>query len=276
MFPNWPAVNRGGRITRRAHIGSSATGMVASRGPRGGSSKWSCIKADIPRRIFMKILIIEDDLETAEFVAGGLQARGHVTRIAENGREGFEAGAAETFDVVVLDRMLPGLDGLSVVTLLRSEGVSTPVLFLTNLSGVDDRVEGLGAGGDDYLVKPFAFDELLARLEALARRPTLGSRSTVLVAGDLEIDLVTRTVRRGSALIDLQPREFRLLEVLMRNEGRLITRKMLLEQVWGFHFDPRTNIVETLMSRLRSKIDRGSAALIQTVRGAGYNLRAPE
>jgi two-component system OmpR family response regulator len=223
----------------------------------------------------MKILIIEDDSETADFVAAGLQARGHATRIAENGRQGFEAATAETFDVVVLDRMLPGLDGLSVVALLRAEGVSTPVLFLTNLAGVDDRVDGLGAGGDDYLVKPFAFDELLARLEALARRPILGNTPTVLTAGDLEMDLVERTVRRGSAIIDLQPREFRLLEVLMRGEGRLITRKMLLEQVWGFNFDPRTNIVETHISRLRSKIDRGRAALIQTVRGAGYSLRAP-
>jgi two-component system OmpR family response regulator len=223
----------------------------------------------------MKILIIEDDSETADFVAVGLQARGHVTRIAENGRQGFEAATAETFDVIVLDRMLPGLDGLSVVALLRSEGVSTPVLFLTNLSGVDDRVDGLGAGGDDYLVKPFAFDELLARLEALARRPILGNTPTVLTAGDLEMDLVARTVRRGSAIIDLQPREFRLLEVLMRGEGRLITRKMLLEHVWGFNFNPRTNIVETHISRLRSKIDRGRATLIQTVRGAGYSLRAP-
>ena len=223
----------------------------------------------------MKILVIEDDSETAEFVALGLQARGHVTKIAENGRQGFEAAGAETFDVIVLDRMLPEFDGLSVVALLRSEGVSTPVLFLTNLSGVDDRVDGLGAGGDDYLVKPFAFEELLARLQALARRPTLGSALTVLSAGDLEMDLVARTVRRGSVVIDLQPREFRLLEVLMRSEGRLITRKMLLEQVWGFHFDPRTNIVETHISRLRSKIDRGRVALIQTVRGAGYSLRAP-
>jgi two-component system OmpR family response regulator len=223
----------------------------------------------------MKILIIEDDSETADFVAAGLQARGHATRVAANGRQGFEIAAADTFDVIVLDRMLPGLDGLSVVALLRSEGVSTPVLFLTNLSGVDDRVEGLGAGGDDYLVKPFAFEELLARLQAQARRPTLGSTPTVLSAGDLEVDLVARTVRRGGVAIDLQPREFRLLEVLMRSEGRLITRKMLLEQVWGFHFDPRTNIVETHISRLRSKIDRGGAALIHTVRGAGYSLRAP-
>jgi two-component system OmpR family response regulator len=223
----------------------------------------------------MKILIIEDESETADFVAAGLQAHGYVTKIATNGRQGFETAAAETFDVIVLDRMRPGLDGLSVAALLRSEGVSTPVLFLTNLSGVDDRVEGLDAGGDDYLVKPFAFEELIARLHALARRPTLGSTPTVLTASDLEMDLVARTVRRGGAVVELQPREFRLLEVLMRGDGRLITRKMLLEQVWGFHFDPRTNIVETHISRLRSKIDRGRVALIQTVRGAGYSLRAP-
>jgi len=223
----------------------------------------------------MKVLIIEDDAETAEFVASGLTASGHQPAIAANGRDGLQAAIADKFDVVVLDRMLPGLDGLSVIALMRSEGVSTPVLFLTNLSGIDDRVEGLAAGGDDYLVKPFAFEELLARLGALARRPTLGASTTVLSAGDLELDLVGRTVRRGGDAIELQPREFRLLEVLLRSEGRLVTRKMLLEQVWGFNFDPRTNIVETHISRLRTKIDRGRAALIQTVRGAGYVLRAP-
>jgi two-component system, OmpR family, response regulator len=223
----------------------------------------------------MKVLIVEDDPETADFIAGRLQSQGHEPRIATNGREGFEIGAAEPFDVIVLDRMLPGLDGLSVVALLRSEGVSTPILFLTNLSGVDDRVEGLAAGGDDYLVKPFAFEELLARLHAMARRPTLGGSQTLLSAGDLEINLVARTVRRAGETIELQPREFRLLEVLLRSEGKLVTRKMLLEQVWGFHFDPRTNIVETHISRLRTKIDKGRAALIQTVRGAGYTLRAP-
>ena len=171
--------------------------------------------------------------------------------------------------------MLPGLDGLSVVALLRAEGVSTPVLFLTNLSGVDDRVEGLGAGGDDYLVKPFAFEELLARLYALARRPTLGGSPIRLAAGDLEVDLIARTVKRAGETIELQPREFRLLEVLLRGDGRLVTRRMLLEQVWGFNFDPRTNIVETLISRIRTKIDRGRAPMIQTVRGGGYVLRAP-
>jgi two-component system OmpR family response regulator len=223
----------------------------------------------------MKVLIVEDDAETADFISAGLRSRGHAPTLAANGREGFEIAVAGSFDVIILDRMLPELDGLSVVAFLRSEGVSTPVLFLTNLSGVDDRVEGLGSGGDDYLVKPFALEELVARLHALARRPTLGSTPSLLAAGDLEVDLVARTVRRGGEAIELQPREFRLLEVLLRSEGRLVTRKMLLEQVWGFHFDPRTNIVETHISRLRSKIDRGRTALIQTVRGAGYSLRAP-
>jgi two-component system, OmpR family, response regulator len=224
----------------------------------------------------MKILIVEDDEETAGFIAGGLEARGHETTVASDGREGFVQAAGDRFDVLILDRMLPQLDGLSVVALMRAEGVSTPVLFLTNLSGIDDRVDGLEAGGDDYLVKPFAFEELMARLTALARRPTLGASSTVLKAGDLEMDLVARTVRRGGEDIDLQPREFRLLEFLMRSEGRVVTRKMLLEQVWEYNFDPKTNIVETHISRLRTKIDRGrGVSLIQTVRGAGYTLRVP-
>jgi two-component system, OmpR family, response regulator len=223
----------------------------------------------------MKTLIIEDDAETAEFIAAGLRSRGHESTLAGDGREGFEIAAHETFDVLILDRMLPGLDGLSVVALLRAKGVSTPVLFLTSLSGVDDRVEGLGAGGDDYLVKPFVFEELLARLYALARRPTLGGSPTRLAAGDLEVDLIARTVKRAGETIELQPREFRLLEVLLRGDGRLVTRRMLLEQVWGFNFDPRTNIVETHISRIRTKIDRGRAPMIQTVRGAGYVLRAP-
>ena len=210
----------------------------------------------------MKTLIIEDDAETAEFIAAGLRSRGHESTLAGDGREGFEIAAHETFDVLILDRMLPGLDGLSVVALLRAKGVSTPVLFLTNLSGVDDRVEGLGAGGDDYLVKPFVFEELLARLYALARRPTLGGSPTRLAAGDLEVDLIARTVKRAGETIELQPREFRLLEVLLRGDGRLVTRRMLLEQVWGFNFDPRTNIVETHISRIRTKIDRGRAPMI--------------
>jgi two-component system OmpR family response regulator len=225
----------------------------------------------------MKFLIIEDDAETADSIAAELKTRGHDVRIARERRAGFEAAMEDRYVAILLDRMMPELDGLGVVTLLRAEGVSTPVLFLTNLSGIDDRVDGLEAGGDDYLVKPFAFEELMARLTALARRPTLGSSPTVLSAGDLEMDLVSRTVRRGGESIDLQPREFRLLEFLLRSEGRVVTRKMLLERVWEFHFDPQTNIVETHISRLRAKIDRGRAApLIQTVRGVGYLLRVAD
>jgi two-component system, OmpR family, response regulator len=221
----------------------------------------------------MKILVVEDHDGTAEFIVAGLKARGHDAAVARDGREGYERAVADRFDAIVLDRMLPTLDGLGVVALLRKDGVSTPVIFLTNLSGIDDRVDGLEAGGDDYLVKPFALDELMARLAALARRPTMGASQTLLRAGDLEMDLVARIVRRNGETIDLQPREFRLLEFLMRSEGRLVTRKMLLEQVWEFNFDPKTNIVETHMSRLRSKIDRGGPSLIHTVRGAGYTLR---
>jgi two-component system, OmpR family, response regulator len=223
----------------------------------------------------VKVLVVEDDEGTAEFIAAGLATRGHEPTVARDGREGYERASADSFDVIVLDRMLPKLDGLGVVALMRKDGVSTPVLFLTNLSGIDDRVEGLEAGGDDYLVKPFAFEELMARLTALARRPTLGASQTLLKAGDLEMDVVARSVRRGGESIDLQPREFQLLEFLLRAEGRLVTRTMLLEQVWEYHFDPKTNIVETHISRLRSKIDRGGPSLIQTLRGAGYSLRVP-
>src|SRR5580704_15737692 len=205
----------------------------------------------------MRVLIVEDDAETFVYLRAQLEAVGHAVAGAPNGRDGLLIAAEPGFDVIVLDRMLPELDGVSLVSKLRRAGIQTPVLFLTNLAGVDDRVEGLAAGGDDYLVKPFAFEELLARLQALARRPTLGSSPTVLTAGDLEMDLVARTVRRGGEAIELQPREFSLLEYLLRSDGRIVTRKMLLEQVWDFHFDPRTNIVETHISRLRTKIDRG-------------------
>ncbi|MGD0564748.1 MAG: response regulator transcription factor [Roseiarcus sp.] len=225
----------------------------------------------------MKILIVEDDEDSAAFLAEGIAARGHEASVARNGRDGLLMATGEPrYDVVVVDRMLPQLDGLSLVKAMRSADVSTPALFLTNLSGIDDRVEGLEAGGDDYLVKPFAFTELMARLTALARRPVLGAEPTVLNVLDLEMDLIRRTVRRGGQPIDLQPREFQLLEFLMRSEGRVLTRSMLLEKVWDFHFDTRTNIVETHISRLRAKVDRGQAVpLIQTLRGAGYSLRAP-
>ena len=221
----------------------------------------------------MKILIVEDDPENASFLRDRLGELGHTVTVASNGRDGLFEAAEAKYDVVVLDRMLPELDGLDLVRRMRRAGVATPVLFLTNLSGIDDRVEGLEAGGDDYLVKPFAFSEFMARLIALARRPPLGD-GTVLTVADLEMDLIKRTVRRAGAPIDLQPREFRLLEYLLRNEGRVVTRTMLLEHVWDFHFDPKTNIVETHISRLRSKINRGQAAeLIHTLRGAGYSLR---
>jgi two-component system, OmpR family, response regulator len=222
----------------------------------------------------MRILIVEDDDETAAYLKAQLAALGHVVAVASDGWNGLLRAADPDYDVIVLDRMLPELDGLGVVTRLRSAGIRTPVLFLTNLSGIDDRVDGLAAGGDDYLVKPFAFAEFLARLIALARRPPLGEQKAVLVFADLEMDLIKRTVARGGEPIELQPREFRLLEYLVRNEGRVVTRKMLLENVWDFHFDPRTNIVETHVSRLRAKVDRGHGVdLIHTLRGVGYSLR---
>jgi two-component system, OmpR family, response regulator len=225
----------------------------------------------------VKILIVEDDAETASYVAAGLGEYGHVVDRAQNGRDGLFLAAGQTYDVMIVDRMLPGLDGLSLVKTVRSAGVGTPVLFLTTLGGIDDRVAGLEAGGDDYLVKPFAFAELNARLNALVRRPAMAPVETVLRIADLEMDLLKRTATRGGQDLDLQPREFKLLEYLMRHAGRVVTRTMLLEQVWDFHFDPKTNIVETHISRLRSKVDRAfDTELIHTVRGAGYMLRAPD
>jgi len=224
----------------------------------------------------MKALLIEDDTETAAYIVNGLTEAGLVVDHAENGHDGLLLAAGESYDVMIVDRMLPGLDGLAIVKTIRGAGVKTPVLFLTTMAGVDDRVEGLEAGGDDYLVKPFAFSELLARLHALARRPPLSAEETVLKVADLEMDLIRRNVTRGGQPIDLQPREFRLLEYLMRNAGRVVTRTMLLEQVWEFHFDPKTNVVETHISRLRAKVDKPfDGELIHTVRGAGYSLHAP-
>jgi two-component system OmpR family response regulator len=224
----------------------------------------------------MKVLLIEDDEETSAYVARGLREHGHVVDAAATGRDGLFLAAEGGHDVLIVDRMLPGLDGIGVAQALRGMGVKAPVLFLTALGGVGDRVRGLEAGGDDYLVKPFAFAELLARVNALARRPPLSDTPTMLRAGDLEMDLLKRTVTRGGHLVELQPREFQLLEFLLRNADRVVTRTMLLESVWDFHFDPRTNIVETHMSRLRAKLaQHGDAELIHTVRGAGYVLRAP-
>ena len=225
----------------------------------------------------MKLLVVEDDDETAAFLLRALQEAGHVVDRASTGRDGLLLAAGEPYDVIVLDRMLPPPDGLAIVRTIRAAGVKAPVLLLTALGGIDDRVEGLEAGADDYLVKPFAFAELLARVNALARRPPPQDAPTALQVGDLNLDMLKRSVTRGRARIELQPREFQILAFLMRNAGRVVTRTMLLESVWGFHFDPKTNIVETHVSRLRSKVDRGRGAqLIHTVRGAGYCIREPE
>ncbi len=224
----------------------------------------------------MRILFIEDDRATRDYVARGLTEAGHVCDVLGDGREALAHAIHEDYDVLVVDRMLPGIDGLSLVRALRAAGTRTPVLFLTAIGGIDDRVEGLEAGADDYLVKPFAFSELLARINALARRPPASNEQTVLQVADLKMDLLRRRVTRAGQEIELQPREFTLLEVLMRNAGRVVTRTMLLERVWDFHFDPKTSVVETHVSRLRAKIDKPfPTPLLQTVRNIGYSLRAP-
>ena len=222
----------------------------------------------------MKVLLIEDDRRTAEYVCLGLRENGYVVDHAEDGKQGFFLAEEESYDAIIVDRMLPGVDGLTIVKMLRSSGIKVPIMFLTTMDGIDDRVEGLDAGADDYLVKPFAFAELFARLSALLRRPPLSEVTIRLKVGDLEMDLLKRTLRRGGKNIELQPQEFKLLEYFMRSEGRAVTRTMLLENVWGFHFDPQTSIVETHISRLRAKIDRGfDRELLKTVRGVGYCLR---
>ncbi|TPW32609.1 response regulator transcription factor [Martelella alba] len=226
----------------------------------------------------MRILVIEDDRRTADFLGRGLGEAGHVCDIVGNGRDGLQHAlmVPENYDLLIVDRMLPDLDGLSLVREVRAARVKTPMLFLTAIGGVDDRVEGLEAGADDYLVKPFAFSELVARINALGRRPPAQEQQTVLRVADLEMDLVGRVVRRGAQVIELQPREFTLLEVLLRAEGRVLTRAMLLEKVWDFHFDPQTSVVETHISRLRAKIDKPFAVqLLHTVRNTGYSLHAP-
>jgi two-component system OmpR family response regulator len=223
----------------------------------------------------VRILLIEDDPETAEYVVAGLQNEGHELEIAADGRTGLLRAASETWDLLIVDRMLPGLDGLAVVRTLRASGLATPALFLTTMGGIDDRVTGLNAGADDYLTKPFAFAELVARITALGRRPQRSTRETMLRVADLELDLLTRAVRRGGQDVELQPREYELLAYLMKHAGQVVTRTMLLENVWDFHFDPRTSLVESHISRLRGKIDRDRPELIHTVRGAGYCIRAP-
>ncbi len=225
----------------------------------------------------MQILVIEDDREAARFMVRGLRDSGHVVDHAADGLDGLAMAKAGHYDALVVDRMLPGMDGLGIVSTLRGDGIDTPILFLSALGEVDDRVRGLQAGGDDYLAKPYAFAELLARLEALVRRREPPQVQTRLVVGDLELDLLTRSVRRAGHRIDLQPREFRLLEYLMRHAGQAVTRTMLLENVWEYHFDPQTNVIDVHISRLRAKIDKGfEPQLLHTVRGAGYMLRAAD
>ncbi|HXQ52556.1 MAG TPA: response regulator transcription factor [Stellaceae bacterium] len=221
----------------------------------------------------MRILVIEDDREAAAYLVKGLTESGHRVDLADEGRQGLERAREGRFDAMIIDRMLPEFDGLSIVAALRAARDLTPVLVLSAMGAVEDRVTGLRAGCDDYLPKPFAFSELLARLEALTRR---GSAETRLVVADLEMDLIARTVTRAGRAIDLLPREFSLLEYLMRHAGDIVTRTMLLEKVWDHHFDPQTNVIDVHVSRLRQKIDKGfDHPLLHTVRGAGYSVRAP-
>ena len=227
-------------------------------------------------QIAMKILLIEDDADTAAYIIEGLRQLGYTLDHVADGKRGMHVALNESYDVIIVDRMLPGLDGLSIVKAMRAAGVRTPVLFLSTLGGLDDRVIGLESGGDDYLVKPFALSELAARLSALARRPAMAAIDVVLRVADLEMDLLKRAVTRHGKPIDLQPREFRLLEYLMRHAGQVVTRTMLLENVWDFHFDPKTTLVDTHMSRLRAKVDRDfEVELIHTVRGQGYSIDGP-
>ncbi len=223
----------------------------------------------------MRVLVVEDDHETANYLIKGLRESGHVVDHAPDGVEGLEMARGQSYDAAIVDRMLPRLDGLSLVKRMREDGNETPVLFLSALGAVDDRVKGLKAGGDDYLTKPYAFAELLARVEALVRRRQPAAVQTRLQVGNLELDLLSRTAMRAGQPVDLQPREFLLLEYLMRHAGQVVTRTMLLENVWDYHFDPQTNVIDVHISRLRAKIDKGfDEPLLHTVRGAGYCLRA--
>ena len=228
----------------------------------------------------MRLLIIEDDREAVAYLAKAFREAGHLADQAGDGLDGYALAREGDYDVLIVDRMLPKLDGLSLIRSLREQEVTTPVLILSALGQVDDRVKGLRAGGDDYLPKPYAFSELLARTEVLARRrsaPAGGAEATAYRVGDLELDRLSHRVTRSGREIVLQPREFRLLEYLMRHAGQVVTRTMLLENVWDYHFDPQTNVIDVHVSRLRAKIDRGyEHALIQTVRGAGYILRPEE
>jgi two-component system OmpR family response regulator len=226
----------------------------------------------------MRVLLVEDDSQVAAYLLKGLKEQGHNVDHAADGKNGLFLATSEDYDAMVIDRMLPELDGLAIVKSVRAAGKTTPMLILSALGDVDARVEGLRAGGDDYLTKPFAFSELLARLDALLRRARqIPAADTTLRIADLELDQLTRTVRRGGHVIALQPREYRLLEYLMSNAGRIVTRTMLLEQLWDYHFDPQTNVIDVHISRLRGKIDKNfDPPLLQTVRGAGYMIREPE
>jgi two-component system, OmpR family, response regulator len=225
----------------------------------------------------MKLLVVEDDRETASYLQKGLGESGYIIDCAGDGRQGLFMASSGGYQAIVLDRMLPQMDGLSMLSALRAAEIRTPALILSALGTVDDRVKGLRAGGDDYLVKPFAFSELLARLEALLRRGGAATTTTALRVADLELDLLSRSVKRAGKPIELLPREFRLLEYLMRNAGHVVTRTMLLEHVWDYHFDPQTNVIDVHVSRLRQKIDKNfDRPLLSTVRGAGYCLRPPE
>lgn len=222
----------------------------------------------------MRVLIVEDDREIAHFVQRGLKESGHGADVAPDGDAGLELALSGDFDAIIVDRMLPGRDGLSLIQALRAAAIRTPVLILSALGEVDDRVKGLKAGGDDYLTKPFALTELLARIEALGRRAAPEENATRYAVGDLVLDRLSHKVSRGGEPITLQPREYRLLEYLMRNAGQVVTRTMLLENVWDYHFDPQTNVIDVHVSRLRGKIDKGfDKPLLHTVRGAGYMIR---
>jgi DNA-binding response OmpR family regulator len=225
----------------------------------------------------MRILVVEDDSKISAFISKGLKEAGFAVDVAERGDDGLHRGLSNSYDAAIVDLMLPGLDGLSMIERWRAQRVKTPVIILSAKRSVDDRVRGLRAGGDDYLTKPFAFSELLARVQALIRRSTQSAEPTTLTYADLTLDLLTREVTRAGKRIELQAREFALLEYLLRNAGRVVSKTMILEHVWGYAFDPKTNLVDVLVSRLRSKIDRDfSQKLIQTMRGFGYVLKADE
>ena len=260
-------------VTQMSVCGSPICAKMAGQAVAGRGAQVGDARMPGARR---RILVIEDDPETAEQLVDELSGHGYEVDLAANGADGLERGRSADYAVMTIDRMLPGLDGLTVIRRLREAGVETPALILSALGEIDDRVRGLRAGGDDYLVKPFAFAELLARVEALARRSATVVKETVLRVDDLEVDLVTRTVRRGGHEIELLPREFQVLEYLVRNAGQVVPRAMLLQHVWDLHFDPTTNIIDVYVGRVRRKVDAHQAyPLIHTVRGVGYCVRAP-